>query len=99
VARFRQINLENACEHHDALEFPRGQVVLLTPRYCSYRPARSRQTGRTTQRSPRRFGGIRSSSNRTGPRLKNGALRAPAPHDHQRQLKRIPLILKHSLRA
>jgi hypothetical protein len=34
VARFRQINLENACEHHDALEFPRGQVVLLT-RLCA----------------------------------------------------------------
>ena len=33
VARFREINLENACEHHDALEFPSGQVVLLT-RLC-----------------------------------------------------------------
>ena len=33
VARFRQINLDNACEHHDALEFPSGQVVLLT-RLC-----------------------------------------------------------------
>jgi hypothetical protein len=71
VARFRQINLENACEHHDALEFPRDQVVLLTrlcagqaPRYCSYRPARFRPTGRRTQRSPQRSG-IHSSSNRT----------------------------------
>src|SRR5271167_152859 len=34
VARFRQINLDNACEHHDALEFPSGQVVLLT-RLCA----------------------------------------------------------------
>jgi hypothetical protein len=33
VARFRQINLENPYEHHDALEFPSGQVVLLT-RLC-----------------------------------------------------------------
>jgi hypothetical protein len=33
VARFRQINLNNPWEHHDALEFPGGQVVLLT-RLC-----------------------------------------------------------------
>ena len=30
VARFRQINMEQATVHHDALEFPDGQVVLLT---------------------------------------------------------------------
>ena len=30
VARFRQINLKHAHQHHDALEFPDGQVVLLT---------------------------------------------------------------------
>ena len=30
VARFRQINLEQPNAHHDALEFPDGQVVLLT---------------------------------------------------------------------
>jgi hypothetical protein len=30
VARFRQVNLNNPCTHHDALEFPDGQVVLLT---------------------------------------------------------------------
>jgi hypothetical protein len=29
VARFRQINLDNPYQHHDALEFP-SQVVLLT---------------------------------------------------------------------
>ena len=33
IARFRQINLDNPHEHHDALEFPSGQVVLLT-RLC-----------------------------------------------------------------
>ena len=33
LARFRQINTENAVTHHDALEFPDGQVVLLT-RLC-----------------------------------------------------------------
>jgi hypothetical protein len=30
VARFRQIDMDNPCTHHDALEFPDGQVVLLT---------------------------------------------------------------------
>ena len=33
LARFRQINKNNAVAHHDALEFPDGQVVLLT-RLC-----------------------------------------------------------------
>ena len=30
LARFRQIDLHNSTTHHDALEFPNGQVVLLT---------------------------------------------------------------------
>ena len=30
VARFRQINKETPNIHHDALEFPDGQVILLT---------------------------------------------------------------------
>ncbi|MBX6425292.1 MAG: hypothetical protein IRZ09_05140 [Variibacter sp.] len=30
VARFRQVNLDQQHAHHDALEFPDGQVVLLT---------------------------------------------------------------------
>ncbi len=33
VARFKQINLDNPYDHHDALEFPNGQVVQLT-RLC-----------------------------------------------------------------
>ena len=33
LARFRQINTERATSHHDALEFPDGQVLLLT-RLC-----------------------------------------------------------------
>ena len=33
VAVFRQVNMDNAVTHHDALEFPGGQVVLLT-RLC-----------------------------------------------------------------
>lgn len=30
LARFRQINMEDPNAHHDALEFPDGQVVLVT---------------------------------------------------------------------
>ncbi|HZP77248.1 MAG TPA: hypothetical protein VFB45_13980 [Pseudolabrys sp.] len=30
VARFRQVDLDREHAHHDALEFPDGQVVLLT---------------------------------------------------------------------
>jgi hypothetical protein len=30
VARFRTIDLDNPNRHHDALEFPDGQIVLLT---------------------------------------------------------------------
>jgi hypothetical protein len=30
VARFRQVNLDQHNAHHDALEFPDGQVVLVT---------------------------------------------------------------------
>ncbi len=30
VARFRQINMEHPHTHHDALEFPDGQIVLVT---------------------------------------------------------------------
>jgi len=30
LARFRQINTDNPCTHHDALEFPDGRIVLLT---------------------------------------------------------------------
>jgi len=30
LARFRQINLDQPCVHHDALEFPDGKVILVT---------------------------------------------------------------------
>ena len=30
VARFRQVNLDNPCTHHDAVEFPDGRIVLVT---------------------------------------------------------------------
>jgi hypothetical protein len=33
VARFRQVNNDRSNAHHDALEFPDGQIVLLT-RLC-----------------------------------------------------------------
>jgi hypothetical protein len=34
LARFRQVNMDNSVAHHDALEFPDGQVVLVT-RLCA----------------------------------------------------------------
>ena len=33
VARFRQVNMDQPSVHHDALEFPKGQIVLVT-RLC-----------------------------------------------------------------
>jgi hypothetical protein len=33
LARFRQVNMDKSVAHHDALEFPDGQVVLVT-RLC-----------------------------------------------------------------
>ena len=33
LARFRQINLDSPYEHHDALEFPNGQIAMVT-RLC-----------------------------------------------------------------
>ncbi len=30
VARFRQVNLDNPAAHHDALDFPGGETVLVT---------------------------------------------------------------------
>ena len=34
VARFRQINEDQSSAHHDALEFPDGETVLLLTRLC-----------------------------------------------------------------
>jgi hypothetical protein len=34
LARFRQVNMDQPCVHHDALEFPDGKIVLLT-RLCA----------------------------------------------------------------
>jgi hypothetical protein len=33
MAIFRQVNTDERCIHHDALEFPDGQIVLLTSLY------------------------------------------------------------------
>ena len=55
VARFRQINLEQPHVHHDALEFPDGQIVLLTRlRECQHAtvlqlPASPRATNEAEQ--------------------------------------------------
>jgi hypothetical protein len=53
VARFRQVNMERPNVHHDALELPNGQIVLVT-RLCQGQcatvlqlPAASRASGET----------------------------------------------------
>jgi hypothetical protein len=58
LARFRQINMDNAVTHHDALEFPDGQVVLVT-RLCEGQratvlqlPAAARPEAREKQATP-----------------------------------------------
>jgi hypothetical protein len=58
LARFRQINMDNAVSHHDALEFPDGQVVLLTRLCVGQRatvlqlPAAARPEAREKQATP-----------------------------------------------
>jgi len=55
LARFRQINMEQASVHHDALEFPNGKIILLA-RLCEGQhatvlqlPASPRATNETEQ--------------------------------------------------
>ncbi len=50
LARFRQIDLHNSTTHHDALEFPNGQVVLLT-RLCEGQRATVLQLPASVQRA------------------------------------------------
>src|SRR5690348_15123876 len=58
LARFRQINMDNAVTHHDALEFPDGHVVLLTRLCVGQRatvlrlPAAARPEAREKQARP-----------------------------------------------
>jgi hypothetical protein len=58
LARFRQINMDIPVTHHDALEFPDGQVVLVT-RLCEGQratvlqlPAVARPESREKQATP-----------------------------------------------
>jgi hypothetical protein len=52
VARFRQINMDDPHVHHDALEFPGGQIVMVTRLMPGQRatvlqlPASAREHGR-----------------------------------------------------
>jgi hypothetical protein len=47
LARFRQVNVEQASVHHDALEFPNGKTILLA-RLC-----RSRSKHRSAKKGTR----------------------------------------------
>ena len=51
VARFRQINQGKPTSHHDALEFPDGEIVLLT-RLCEGQRARVLQLPATPRPAP-----------------------------------------------
>jgi hypothetical protein len=48
VARFRQVNQGKLTSHHDALEFPDGEIVLLT-RMCEGQRARVLQLPATAR--------------------------------------------------
>lgn len=50
LARFRQVDMDNPTAHHDALEFPNGQVVLLT-RLCAGQHATVLQLPASAQRA------------------------------------------------
>ena len=60
LARFRQINLDQPTMHHDALEFPDGEIVLVTQLRAGQHatvlqlPAMERAPGEavTTERAP-----------------------------------------------
>jgi len=59
VARFRQVNMDDPHVHHDALEFPGGQVVLLTRLIPGQRavvlqlPASSQEAGQDSRSEKR----------------------------------------------
>ena len=60
VARFRQVNLDQPARHHDALEFPDGQIALVTDLCEGQRatvlqlpaPERAPSEAVTTERAP-----------------------------------------------
>ena len=62
VARFRQVNMDDPHVHHDALEFPGGQIVMVTRLTPGQRatvlqlPATNRAAdhGRNSEQTPRR---------------------------------------------
>lgn len=60
VARFRQVNMEDPHVHHDALEFPGGQIVMVTRLLPGQRatvlqlPAAARDQAHDRQSAPER---------------------------------------------
>jgi hypothetical protein len=60
VARFRQVNIEDPHAHHDALEFPGGQIVMVTRLIPGQRasvlqlPAAPLEHGHAAEAAPRR---------------------------------------------
>jgi hypothetical protein len=75
VARFRQVNLDQPCVHHDALEFPDGKIVLVT-RLCEGQratvlqmpaTARAAETAASPKVAPTMFREIESTGERLMP--------------------------------
>jgi hypothetical protein len=60
VARFRQVNVDDPHVHHDALEFPGGQIVMVTRLLPGQRatvlqlPASEHDQARVSDREPER---------------------------------------------
>jgi len=87
VARFRQVNTEQPTMHHDALEFPNGQVVLLTSlcdnQYARCCRCRRRSGSRSQGRLEPRPGPMSARARR--PRPANRRIRScsdPSPTGH-----------------
>jgi len=64
VARFRQVNMDDPHVHHDALEFPGGQIVMVTRLTPGQRatvlqlPASGHEHGRAKEAAPERMRSI-----------------------------------------
>jgi hypothetical protein len=54
VARFRQLNMDRPNVHHDALEFPDGQIVLVT-RLCEGQRAKLPASPRVTREAQKQM--------------------------------------------
>ena len=90
VARFRQVNVNDPNLHHDALEFPSGQIVMVTRLVAGQRatvlqlPASTRDHGGAKERAGefhRTDRGLTARNKVPLPRAANNRILAPQPTD------------------